>query len=119
MWAQRSVWVTQSTSFRGVSLTRLAHAVGLPAVAAVPVAFEATGVTAPATASAAAAAIVRPQPRRRPSLGLILATPSLTASPPAPSSTSPTTFTAVSTPGMPPIERPDTTHDRTVISHDH
>src|SRR3954447_10334939 len=87
MWAQRSSLLTQSTSFSGVLLTRLAHAVGLASgVGAAGVALEATADRVPAAATAAVA-IASLHPRRA-YRGLIRDAPFLMAGSTASSSTS-------------------------------
>jgi hypothetical protein len=69
--------LTQSTSFFGVLLTRLAHAVGLAsAVGVAAFALKATGDRIPAAATAAAVAIASLHPRRRPCRGLMVMLPS-------------------------------------------
>jgi hypothetical protein len=76
MWDQRSSLLTHSTSFVGVLLTRLAHAVGLASeVGVAGVAVDATGDKVPATATAAEA-IASLHPRRRPYRALIVKLPS-------------------------------------------
>ena len=70
MWAQRSSLVTQSTSFCGVLLTRLAHAVGLasPFGGIVALALDAT-MGRPRVTAAAAAVAARAAPLDVPGAG--------------------------------------------------
>src|SRR5689334_19479449 len=76
MWAQRSRLLTHSTSFRGVLLTRWAHAFELAsALSVVGLALEATGDVAAAAATAAAMATMSLHVRR-PCRGLIGMLPS-------------------------------------------